>query len=118
MSEGVQWAKRIEEVLRRIGGRFYRSEPRWRALAYLKGLISPVERRSGWSASGGAEQACDATPDGVQRLLYNCTLDSELVLDDVRDYVMERQEDADGVLVVDETGFPKKGTKPVGVHGL
>ena len=45
--ERVRCAKGIEEVHRRIGGRFHRSEPRWRALAYLKGLISPVERKNG-----------------------------------------------------------------------
>ena len=111
--EAVRWAWGIEEVHRRIGARFYRSEPRRRALDYLKGLISPVERKNGWQL---AEQAGDATPDGVQRLLYNYVWDAELVRDDLRDYVMEHLGDANGVLVVDETGFLKKGTKSVGVQ--
>lgn len=111
--EAEGWAQGIEEVHRRIGARFYRSEPRWRALAYLKGLISPVERKNGWQL---AEQAGDATPDGVQRLLYNYVWDAGLVRDDLRDYVMEHLGEADGVLVVDETGFLKKGTKSVGVQ--
>ena len=80
MLETARWARGIEEVHRRIGVRFYRSEPRRRALAYLKGLISPVERKNGWQL---AEQAGDATPDGVQRLLYNCVWDADLVRDDL-----------------------------------
>ena len=111
--EAARWARGIEEVHRRIGARFYRSEPRRRALAYLKGLISPVERKNGWQL---AEQAGDATPDGVQRLLYNYVWDADLVRDDLRDYVVEHLGEAEGVLVVDETGFLKKGTKSVGVQ--
>ena len=111
--EAARWAKGIEEVHRRIESRFYRSEPRRRALAYLKGLLSPVERKNGWQL---AEQAGDATPDGVRRLLYNYVRDADLVREDLRDYVVEHLGEAGGVLVVDETGFLKKGTKSVGVQ--
>lgn len=113
MLEAARWSRGIEEVHRRIESRFYRSEPRRRALAYLKGLLSPVERKNGWQL---AEQAGDSTPDGVQRLLYNYVWDADLVRDDLRDYVVERLGEAGGVLVVDETGFLKKGTKSVGVQ--
>ena len=58
----------------------------------------------------------DATPDGVQRLLYNYRWDADLVRDDLRDYVVEHLGGADGVLVVDETGFLKKGDKSAGVQ--
>ena len=78
----------------------------------MKGLISPVERKNGWQP----EQAGDATSDGVQRLLYNYVWDADLVRDDLQDYVVEHLGDANGVLVVDETGFLKKGTKLVGVQ--
>ena len=108
--EEARWARGIEGVHRRIEARFYRLEPRRRALAYLKGLLSPVERKNGW------QQAGDATPDGVQRLLYNYRWDANLVRDDLRDYVVEHLGDADGVLVVDESGFLKKGSKSVGVQ--
>ena len=111
--EAARWGRGIEEVHRRIEARFYRSEPRWRALSYLKGLLSPVERKNGWQL---AEQAGDATPDGVQRLLYNYVWDADLVRDDLKDYVVEHLAAADGVLVVDETGFLKKGSKSVGVQ--
>ena len=87
--------------------------PRRRALAYLRGLLSPVERKNGWQL---AEQAGDATPDGVQRLLYNYWWDADLVRDDLRYYVVDHLGDADGVLVVDEKGFLKKGDHSAGVQ--
>ena len=58
----------------------------------------------------------DATPDGVQRLLYNYRWDADLVRDDLRSYVTRHLADADAVLAVDETGFLKKGDKSVGVQ--
>ena len=71
-------------------------------------------------ATGGAAlRLCsggNATPDGVQRLLYNYRWDADQVRDDLRDYVVEHLADAGGVLVVDETGFLKKGGKSVGVQ--
>ena len=68
---------------------------------------------------GAALRHCsggDATPDGVQRLLYNYVWDADLVRDDLRDYVVDYLGDAEGVVVVDETGFLKKGIKSVGVQ--
>ena len=113
VAEVARWAEGIERVHECIAGRFRRPEPRRRALEYLRGLLSPVERKNGWQL---AEQAGEATPDGVQRLLYNYRWDADLVRDDLRDYVVEHLGDADGVLVVDETGFLKKGGKSVGVQ--
>ena len=72
-----------------------------------------MERKNGWQL---AEQAGDATPDGVQRLLSTYRWDANLVRDDLRSYVIEHLGDEDGVLVVDETGFLKKGNKSVGVQ--
>ena len=113
VAEVARWAEGIERVHECIAGRFRRPEPRRRALDYLRGLLSRVERKNGWQL---AEQAGDATPDGVQRLLYNYRWDANLVRDDLRDYVVEHLADAGGVLVVDETGFLKKGGKSVGVQ--
>ena len=104
---------RIEQVHSCIAGRFRRPEPRRRVLDYLRGLVSSVERKNGWQL---AEQAGDATPDGVQRLLYNYRWDADLVRDDMKSYVVEHLSAADAVLVVDETGFLKKGEKSVGVQ--
>ena len=113
VAEVARWAEGIERVHECIAGRFRRPEPRRRALDYLRGLLSRVERKNGWQL---AEQAGDATPDGVQRLLYNYRWDADQVRDDLRDYVVEHLGDAGGVLVVDETGFLKKGDKSVGVQ--
>ena len=76
VAEVARWADGIERAHERIAGRFRRPEPRRRALAYLRGLLSSVERKNGWQL---AEQAGDATPDGVQRLLYNYRWDADLV---------------------------------------
>ena len=113
VAEVARWAKGIEGVHECIAGRFRRPEPRRRVLDYLRGLLSPVERKNGWQL---AEQAGDATPYGVQHLLSTHVWDADLVRDDLRDYVVEHLGDVHGVLVVDETGFLKKGNKSVGVQ--
>ena len=113
VAEVARWAEGIDRVHECIAGRFRRPEPRRRSLDYLKGLLSPVERKNGWQL---AEQAGDATPYGVQHLLSTYVWDADLVRDDLRDYVVEHLGDANGVLVVDETGFLKKGNKSVGVQ--
>ena len=113
VAEVARWAEGIDQVHQCIGGRFWRPEPRRRALDYLRGLLSPVERKNGWQL---AERAGDATPYGVQRLLSSYQWDAGLVRDDLKCYVMEHLGDAEAVLVVDETGFLKKGDKSVGVQ--
>jgi SRSO17 transposase len=111
--EDVQaWARGLAAMQERIGHHFARSEPRRRALAYLKGLLSPLERKNGWQL---AEFAGDTTPDGIQRLLATYAWDADAVRDDLQAYVVEHLGDPEGVLVIDETGFLKKGTKSVGV---
>jgi SRSO17 transposase len=107
------WAEGLDRLHARIAPRFRRAEPRRRALAYLRCLLGPVERKNGWQL---AEAAGEATPDGMQRLLAAADWDADAVRDDLRAYVVEHLGDADAVLVVDETGFLKKGTKSVGVQ--
>jgi SRSO17 transposase len=107
------WAAGLEGLHARIAGRFARAEPRRRALAYLRGLLGNVGRKNGWQL---AEHAGERTPDGMQRLLATADWDPELVRDDLRAYVVEHLGDAGAVLVVDETGFLKKGTTSVGVQ--
>ena len=113
VAEVARWAEGIERVHQCIAGRFRRPEPRRRALEYLKGLLSPVERKNGWQL---AEHAGDSTPYGVQRLLSGYVWDADLVREDLRQYVVEHLGDGDAVLVVDETGFLKKGDKSAGVQ--
>jgi SRSO17 transposase len=107
------WADRLVELHQRIGGRFGRVEPRRRALAYLRGLLSQVERKNSWWL---AEQAGEVTPDGMQRLLNGSRWDADGVRDDLGDYVVEQLGDPDAVLVLDETGFVKKGDRSAGVQ--
>jgi SRSO17 transposase len=96
----------------RIGRHFARSEPRRRAIGYVRGLLSDTERKNGWQL---AEHLGDPTPDGVQHLLARADWDADAVRDDLTRYVAEHLGDPGGVLVVDETGFLKKGTKSCGV---
>lgn len=116
MAEVESWAAGLDEVHARIAPRFARSEPRERARAYVRGLLAPLEKKNSWTV---AEQAGETVPDGMQRLLAHSGWDVDAVRDDVRDYVVEHLApgpgDPGGVLVVDETGFIKKGTKSAGV---
>jgi SRSO17 transposase len=113
LDEVAAWAAGLEAMHARIADRFTRPEPRQRALAYVKGLLSPIERKNGWQL---AEQAGEATPDGMQRLLATSQWDADRVRDDLRTYVLEHLADPQAVLVFDETGFLKKGPKSVGVQ--
>ena len=102
----------LEAIHVRLRPRFDRAEPRRRARVYLRGLLGEVERKNGWQL---AEAAGEATPYGMQRLLAGAGWDAEAARDDLRAFVVERLGDADGVLIVDETGFLKKGVRSVGV---
>ena len=107
-----RWADELIAVGERIGPRFARGEPRRRAVGYIRGLLGDTERKNGWQL---AEHLGDPTPDGVQHLLARADWDADAVRGDLLGYVVEHLGDAGGVLVVDETGFPKKGTKSCGV---
>jgi len=106
------WGHQLDSVARRIGARFARSETRDRVRAYLVGLLAPVPRKNSWQL---AEQIGDADPYGVQHLLGRADWDPERVRDDLRSYVVESLGDPDAVLILDETGFLKKGTHSAGV---
>ena len=107
------WAAGLDEVAQRIETRFSRSEPRQRAVAYLQGLLSSVERKNGWQL---AEQAGDESPYGVQHLLGRSAWNADEVRDDLRTYVVEHLGNPEGVLIVDETGFLKTGDQSAGVQ--
>ena len=80
---------------------------------YVVGLVAGLERKNGWTL---AERAGEASPDGMQRLLRWADWDIDGVRDDVREYVVECLGDPGGVLVLDDTGFLKKGTRSAGVQ--
>src|ERR687885_1653513 len=112
--EKVQaWAAELERLCERIAPHLGRVEVRRRVGAVLRGLLGEIERKNGWQL---AEHAGEATPDGIQRLLNQARWDVERVRDELRAYVAEHLGDAGGVLVVDETGFLKKGSKSAGVQ--
>ena len=111
-SEAQRWADQLDDLLTRIAPCFGRIEPRRRARSYLQGLLAPLERKNGWHL---AEAAGDARPDGVQDFLARMHWDADAVRDDLRAYVVEHLGDPDAVLVLDETGFLKKGDKSAGV---
>jgi SRSO17 transposase len=107
------WATEFDRLLERVSPRFARPEVRRRVAGFLRGLLGDVERKNGWQL---AEQAGETTPDGMQRLLTSARWDPDGVRDDARAYVVEHLGDPGGVLVVDETGFLKKGGKSAGVQ--
>jgi len=106
------WTATLDALHTRIAPRFARAEARTRVRRYLDGLLAPLERKNGWQL---AEHLGEAGPQGVQRLLNAADWDADAVRDDLSAFVVEHLGDAEGVLIMDETGFLKKGTKSVGV---
>lgn len=107
------WGAALDGLHARLRPHFGRAESRRRVRRYVEGLLGPTERKNGWQL---AEQAGEATPYGMQRLLAGARWDADAVRDDLRAYVVEHLADPDAVLIVDETGFLKKGVKSVGVQ--
>jgi SRSO17 transposase len=106
------WTEELTAIAARIGSRFVRVEPRQRAVGYVRVLLSDAERKNGWQL---AEALGEPNPDGVQHLLARADWEADAVRDDLTRYVSEHLGDRPGVLIVDETGFLKKGAKSVGV---
>ena len=109
-----EWTNDLDALLDRIGPRFGRAEPRQRARVFVRGVLSGLRRKNGWTL---AHFAGDDDPNGMQRLLNAARWDVDGVRDDLRDWVVERLvEPYPGVLVAHEAAFPKKGNRSVGVH--
>lgn len=106
------WSNTLAEVEQRIGQHFARSEARQRAIDYLRGLMSQVERKNSWQL---AEALGGSTPYGIQHLLGRALWDADVVRDELRQYVVDHLVDEGAILVVDETGFLKKGRHSAGV---
>jgi SRSO17 transposase len=107
------WTEELEVVGERLSVHFARSGVRRRAREYLHGLLSGAERKNGWQL---AEVAGNATPYGLQHLLGRANWDADAARDDLREYVLEHLAgEGESVLIVDETGFIKKGKMSVGV---
>src|SRR5882757_5734722 len=102
------WAGELGAVHGRFVHRFNREEPRESALAYMQGLIAPLQRKNGWTL---AEEAGHAGPDRLHLMLNRIEWDADEVLDDMRRYVVDNLGEQDAVLIVDDIGFLKKGTR-------
>jgi SRSO17 transposase len=107
-----RWALDLIHLHACIAPRFTRPEPRRRAMLYLKGLLSGIQRKNSWQL---AEHAREGTPYGMQRLLSSAVWDTDGVRDDVRSYALEHLGQESAILVLDETSFPKRGSKSAGV---
>ncbi|MEW2290902.1 IS701 family transposase [Streptomyces sp. NPDC047841] len=101
------WNDELEELFLRTGHRFRRIEPRRRMRNYIRGLLGPVGRKNGWQL---AEYVGHRTPDCLQRLLNGARWDADDLRDDLQHHVAERLDEPDGILILDDTGFLKKGT--------
>ena len=106
------WLRALTEVEQQIDPRLARWDVRRRVGAYLRGLLSPGERKNGWQI---AEVTGDDTPYGVQHLLGRAVWEAEAVRDDVRGSILEHLGTPQGVVVLDETGLLKKGLHAAGV---
>ena len=109
------WSKRFDELTDRVGPCFGRHDLRSQATGYLRGLLGSVDRKNSWQLS---EHLGWKKPYGIQRLLGRASWDADEVRDELLRYTMQHLTTSDdpGVLIVDETGFLKKGNKSVGVQ--
>jgi SRSO17 transposase len=102
----------LADVARRLAPYFARWQSRHRVMAYLRGLLSEAARQNSWQV---AEICGESTPYGFQYLLSRADWDAAAVRDELRRYVIQHLGDSNGVLVLDETGFLKKGAHSAGV---
>lgn len=113
LHEIERWNSEVEAVTARIGACFSRREQRAHAGRYLQGLLARVERKNGWQL---AEQLGETTPVNLQHFIARAEWSADAVRDDLQRYVVEQLGEQEGILILDETGFLKKGTKSVGVQ--
>lgn len=103
----------LAEINQLIQGHFARQEARENSTRYLGALLDRVERKNCWQM---AEAVGEPNPYGMQRVISTSLWDPDQVRDDLRSYVVQHLGDPQAVLVVDETGFLKKGNKSAGVQ--
>jgi hypothetical protein len=108
-----RWWTEYSAMIDRIAPRFARYEPLRHAGELILGMVSGLDRKNCWTI---AEHRGAATPDGLQHLLARASWDADAVRDDLRNYVVDAFGDPGAILVVDETGDVKKGTRSVGVQ--
>jgi SRSO17 transposase len=106
------WERALSALKARLAPAFGRPEVRASAGAFIDGALSGITRKTGWQL---AEQAGLDRPYRMQSLLGRSSWNADALRDLVRAEVISSLGDRSGVLVVDETGFLKKGTHSAGV---
>jgi SRSO17 transposase len=107
------WDLEFMCLVERIGPLFGRPEPREHAENYLRGLLSPLERKNGWTI---AELSGQHEPKATQRFLNLTDWDADKLRDVNLAYARENFADPRGTLIADPTGFAKKGRMSAGVQ--
>jgi SRSO17 transposase len=107
------WTTALNSLGQQIRPYFVRPASHRRALAYLQGLMSDASRKNAWQV---AEAMGETTPYAIQHLLDRAKWDCDGVRDTLQASIREALSAPDAVLVIDETGFLKKGEKSVGVQ--
>ena len=112
LSDVMGWHASLIQLHARLASHFARPQPFQRALRFVQGILSSVERKNGWQL---AEQAREATPYGMQRLLSQAVWDADGVRDDLRAFALHQVGHRHVIVAIDETGFLKRGTHSAGV---
>ena len=121
-----RWLVSLNQLHQRLRSHFARPEPYQHLLLYLQAILSEIPRKNGWQI---AEHARQMRPYGMQRLLSHAVWDEAGVRDELRAFVCHTLQpppveptcaDPDPtalfpVLVLDESGFPKRGRHSAGV---
>ena len=95
------WNAELDDLLERIRPLFYRTESKKHAEQYLRGLLSPLARKNGWTI---AEHVGEPNPTPLQRFLNLTPWNADALLELNREYAMEHLADPDAILVADPTG--------------
>jgi SRSO17 transposase len=112
LADVMRWRSSLLQLHARLASYFARPEPYERMLRFVQAILSSVERKNGWQV---AEQAREATPYGMQRLLSQAVWDTDGVRDEVRAFVLEHLGTSEAIVAVDETSFAKRGKHSAGV---
>jgi SRSO17 transposase len=112
LSDVIRWQSSLVQLHARLACYFARPEPYQRVLRFVQAILSNVERKNGWQV---AEQAREATPYGMQRLLSQAIWDEDGVRDEVRNFALEHLGISQAIVAIDETSFPKRGMHSAGV---
>jgi SRSO17 transposase len=108
----TSWDRELAALKDRVADALPRKELRETAGAFIDGLLSGVERKTGWLMS---EVVGEDRPYRIQSLIGRSRWEADRLRDSILDFAVESLGDRDGVLIVDETGFLKKGDHSVGV---